>query len=282
MGLLMKHLSHNELVAAANDLGPLPRSFTRLSAIFADEEYSLAEVVGVIETDGALAGRVFRAANSPLYGGDSVGSVRGAIARIGTATILSMAMMNSLRPKWDIDLTCFGLTTESYWNHSVAVLCFAEQIAQEFPHLSASELTTSALLHDFGKLVMAPYVSQDHIAALRECDGVLSIVDAEMQVFGLNHAEVAAVVAQRWALPESIVRAVQYHHTPSMQSESLGHALNLANQLAWRFLDQNDDYERESGPRASSLDSLGLSVEMLESIYSRGCEHFEVTLKLYS
>ena len=136
MGLLMKQLSHNDLVSAANDLGPLPRSFTRLSAIFGNEEYSLADVVGVIETDGALAGRVFRAANSPLYGGEAVGSVRGAIARIGTATILSMAMMNSLRQKWDIDLSCFGMTTESYWHHSVAVLCFAEQIAHEFPHLS--------------------------------------------------------------------------------------------------------------------------------------------------
>lgn len=82
----------------------------------------------------------------------------------------------------------------------------------EYPH--REDLTTAAILHNIGKLVMAVYFPQAHaqIVACKRAEFVTTH-EAEIQVLGHGHAEIGALVLRRFNVPEDICEAVRYHNT---------------------------------------------------------------------
>ncbi|MFK8016071.1 MAG: HDOD domain-containing protein, partial [Gammaproteobacteria bacterium] len=86
-------------------------------------------------------------------------------------------------------------------------------IAQVTGHVGGGTFA-AGLLHDIGQLVMFHHcetlmIDVMEIATHRED---VTLVQAEDNVLGFNHAEVGAALALRWGLPESIMQAIAYHH----------------------------------------------------------------------
>ena len=77
-------------------------------------------------------------------------------------------------------------------------------------------MRTIGLLHDAGRLVLAANLPEsfERVCQLAAEKG-LSHWEAEREEFGTTHAEVGAYLFGLWGLPESIVEAVAYHHSPS-------------------------------------------------------------------
>ncbi|MEZ6132889.1 MAG: HDOD domain-containing protein [Planctomycetaceae bacterium] len=266
---------HEDLVASANSLPPLPQTVCRLNEILADPEYDLGQVISTLEIDGVLIGKLLKLANSAVYGQRPVTGVRQAVIRLGEGTVKAVAIAASLRPPKAIDLSAFGLTPDSYWQHSIAVMCFAEALAA----LSVADFTmdfpTAGLFHDFGKLVLSKHLTPAHVLALENLSPMLRPVDREHAVLTVNHAEVTALVSQAWKLPDSLRLAVQYHHAPSDCGSPMCHGLNLANQLAWRLEERESEHETDIAVKAESLNALGVTEEQLEAAYFDGLERFE-------
>lgn len=275
-------LDQEPIVKMANELGPLPQSVVRLSEVLSDPDYEMRDVVGAIELDPSLAGRLLRLANSALYSGDAVSSINLAVTRLGTSTVRSLAVAASARPKLNIDLSAFGLTPATYWKHCVAVLSFAEELTIQTRRNFGGDFTTAALLHDFGKLLLAKHVTPAHLAQLRQLSGdSYPSTEHEMCVLGVNHAEVSSVVATSWKLSEELINAVKYHHEPTLNDTPMCHGLNLANQLAWRLESREDEFDRESVSRHASMDALKLKEDQLELILTKGSERFKETLEVF-
>ena len=274
-------INHEALVRTANELGPLPQSVSRLTSLFADPDYEIRDVVSTIELDASLAGKLLRLANSAVYAGKPVSSIGEAVMRLGSGTVRSLAVAANAKPKSDVDLTHFELTPESYWYHCVAVLSFAEELSATDKGRFGDDFSTAAVLHDFGKLVLAEHITSTQHELMQQEAPELPAAEKEMRVLSVSHAEVSAVVAQGWNLNEDLVRAVQYHHSPSPYAKPLCHGLNLANQLAWRLESRDVDYERESAARATSLEALELEEDSLDLIFEKGKERLTVTLEVF-
>jgi len=266
----MTVLSHDRLVEAANALPPLPDTFIQLQKLFADPEYKSRDVVRTVELDPALTGRALKLANSVAYGVGNIDTVQRAVARLGAGTITALAIVAAVQPPASLDLSAFGLTPESYWSHSVAVLAFAEELIARRIGNFGNALMTAALIHDFGKILMVPEMSPEQIDAIRRMDQQLSAVDQEMIVLGVNHAEITAIIAQSWGLSERLVRAVQCHHNPGEFEEPICHALNIANQLAWRVEGCGVDLQREAGSLATSMRVVQIGNEQMETLLDAG------------
>jgi HD-like signal output (HDOD) protein len=56
----------------------------------------------------------------------------------------------------------------------------------------------------------------------------------EHEMFGYNHAQVGALVAQGWRLPEGICQSILHHHNASQTIQSLfiSHLVNIADIVA--------------------------------------------------
>ena len=278
----MGYINHEALVKTANELPPLPQAVMRLTEIISDINYEIRDVVRVVELDPALAGKLLRMANSVMYGNGRVGAINEAVVRLGAGTVRSIAIASSLRPQKQVDLSAFGHTPTSYWQHCVSTLCFAEEMAAQRLAPFGDDFTTAALMHDFGMLVLARHITPSQLERLQELDPAIRSVDREMLVLSVNHAEVTAVVVQAWNLPETLVKAVQYHHNPGEFNHPISHGLNLANQLAWKIESRNFEYEREAESRQESMNALSLTEEQMERVLARGQNRIKLAMEVYA
>ena len=104
---------------------------------------------------------------------------------------------------------------------------------------------TAGLLHDIGQLLMFTASPANYVLALdqRRQHG-FSLVAAERQVFGYDHAIAGRELARVWKLPGEIGEAIAAHHEPddvgseignlAHVSEVLSHALDLGELLGNR------------------------------------------------
>jgi HD-like signal output (HDOD) protein len=64
-------------------------------------------------------------------------------------------------------------------------------------------------------------------------DGNQTFLEAEKQILGFDHAEIAAEICTHWKFPESLTQAIQYHHHPSRsQGVEMAFILHLADYIA--------------------------------------------------
>ena len=59
-------------------------------------------------------------------------------------------------------------------------------------------------------------------------------VEFEEKIIGYSHATVGGYIAKAWNLPEDLVDAISYHHTPTLSQNhgGLADAIHIANGLA--------------------------------------------------
>jgi len=181
------------LVKAAHGLDPLPATVARLASLVVRPDWSLNEAAHLVEFDPALTGRLLRLANSAAMAGLSpVNTARDAIMRVGIGPALAFAAASGLRKQLKRALPEYGLTEGQLWRHSVASALAVEPIARRARTPVPPECFTAALLHDIGKIVLARFLSPDELKWLAEArDLGGSSLQAEMEVLGVNHAELA-------------------------------------------------------------------------------------------
>lgn len=277
------YLDHETLVEAANQLPPLPTTVTELMQLFSDSNYRVEKVVKVVELDSSLTGMLLRLSNSAVYGQPRTSCAKTAIMRIGAGMVQAIAFASSVRPETKYDLSMFDLTIESYWHHTLFVTAFAEELAaQKVTHFEDC-FQMSAVIHDFGKLVMSQTVTAEHKAMMASLAADLPDFQKEFMVLGVTHAEVSAVVCQHWGMPDSLVHTVQFHHDPEQISTPEAHGLNLANHLAWRFAgDPRRNYVVETEARHESIEFLGLSDDQVTDVYNGGKDRCGALLDLFA
>jgi len=75
------------------------------------------------------------------------------------------------------------------------------------------------LLHDIGKVVLDRFFYRRYAEAARMAAELpCSIREAEVALFGVDHADVGSWLAERWHLPPPIIEPVAFHHRPDASS----------------------------------------------------------------
>ena len=83
----------DRILKSLDKLTPFSPVLTRVLATLNDEDVSLGELAGIIETDTVLAGNILRLVNSPLYGRSAtINSVRRAVAIVGRIKIRNLVL----------------------------------------------------------------------------------------------------------------------------------------------------------------------------------------------
>jgi HD-like signal output (HDOD) protein len=112
------------------------------------------------------------------------------------------------------------LDMERFWLNSVACGVAARTLALHGPsHEKNERFFLTGLLHAIGKLVFCGQCPETYSDVLKrvEQDG-LALAAAEEQAFGFNHAELGAVLLERWQLPESLWQPIADHLDPAASS----------------------------------------------------------------
>jgi|JI10StandDraft_1071094.scaffolds.fasta_scaffold201674_2 HD-like signal output (HDOD) protein len=170
-----------------------------------DPDADARKVAACIEQDPILVAQVLRLANSAAFGmARQVKTTQIAVAILGFSTIRSMAI-----------LVASGLRNlkhpapAGFWEHSAATAAACSVISRQFG-VSPGDGFAIGLIHDIG-IPMLNTVDPVAFAGISSVDDAAAC-ELEADLFGLSHAEAAAMVLSNWSFPESLVGAIGSHH----------------------------------------------------------------------
>ncbi len=181
-----------------------------------EEDAGIKEISEVVASELAIAAKVLHVANTAFYSRNrTVSSVQDAVSLLGmkatSAIVLAIETSDTFGvPPW--------LDVDELHRHSMAVAQAASRIA---PRKLAADALLAGMLHDVGQLLIAsdfPTRGQQTFELAR--DTGIDSAQAERDVFGFDHASIAAYLVRLWHLDEAIAVAVEHHHLRSLESRS--------------------------------------------------------------
>ena len=169
-----------------------------------DREDSTADqVASAISADPAMAAKLVRACNSPLYRGFSdVRNVREAVVRLGMRTTRQLVTVFSMREVFKTRQASLQKEMDKLWRHSreVAALCWV--LADSATTINPEEALLAGLLHDIG--VVPVLVQAEHHVNLFADQANLEHAISELR------ADVGTAVLENWSFPANFLEATRH------------------------------------------------------------------------
>lgn len=194
-----------------------PESVAKLSLLLGDERSGASDFEQVIKPDPGMTANLLRAVNSAYFGlGREIASVRQAVTVIGTRRLFEIVASSSFSKIIPDQIPGYDIDARAFWLHCVAVAVLGERVAGEISQRAPEMTFTAGLLHDVGKIVIGTFLdeSAERVMSRMEDEG-LAFVSAEREVLMTDHTEIGAELADRWHLPQGVLNAARYHHTPN-------------------------------------------------------------------
>lgn len=190
-------------------LPTLPPVVRKLTTMVESPDVTAQEVGKLISTDQVLSAKVLKLVNSPFYGFPGrISSISHAIILLGFNVIKGVVLSASV---FDVmEKSMVGL-----WEHSLGSAIISGTLSRRLGLNEPEEISTAALLHDIGKVLVRISLSADYdkIAWVIEEKGC-SFREAEIEVLGVDHAEIGQWLSEEWGLPERLIIPISYHHDP--------------------------------------------------------------------
>jgi HD-like signal output (HDOD) protein len=91
----------------------------------------------------------------------------------------------------------------------------------------------AGLLHDFGKVVFAQYMSQEFRQALQISQlNQSSLHVALTELIGADHSVVGAMLVEKWRFPADLIETIRHQHTPELMDTPMIACVFAANQIS--------------------------------------------------
>ena len=239
-----KHsLAFQTLINSVPLLPSLPESYSNVRSCIVGDEVNIEKMANYISQDVAISTTLLHWANSALFGQRfQVDTIKKAIIVLGTDIvenlILAEAVSQSITKKYP---DAAGFDLGKFRKHSMATAVLSRLLIKSLSPADSVQhdrAFVAGLLHDMGKLAAASFFPSQFskaIALAKQSKSPLS--DAEVEIYGTQHAELGGFLAEWWALPPFIVNAILWHHQPQSAptDKNVIAAAYVANLLSYQF-----------------------------------------------
>jgi HD-like signal output (HDOD) protein len=205
------------------ELPPMPQVMFKAREIMNDPTSSFKALADILEKDQAMATRVLRLSNSAYYGlAGKVTSVQHAAVLLGYKTVGEVVQMATSSKLLGDSLEGYKLDSGDLWKHSLAVAIASRLIAAKKHRDMENDAFAAGLIHDAGKIVLNKYVLErsDVFEEYMAGDNK-SFLDAEKDILGFDHSEIASSMCEIWKIPKSLTSAISFHHNPAASNDNL-------------------------------------------------------------
>lgn len=196
------------VIARIKRLPPLPDSIRRINRMIDDEQATLDAVAREIAKDLSISAQVLQLVNSSFYGfSGTVSSITHAVVMLGLNVVRSLVSTSWLSGMME-------RSSSGFYHHSLATARTCFILSRSLGMDEPEEMGAIGLLHDIGKVVVAEFLPEDFAAIKRiVAEKQLRFCEAEVEVLGVDHAELGARLLQKWNLSEETFLPIQYHHS---------------------------------------------------------------------
>ena len=202
------------------------------------DDYQLNELVHLVQSDPALAGRLLQYANTAIYGNTRpIVSLSKAVITIGASRVRDLVLGFSILHSYRSGIPDFDF--QQFWTRSLATAIAAQALASH-ARIAGEESFTIGLLLNIGELALAALFPDRFSAILKQSSGdTASRLAQEQDAFGTDHRQLGASMLAEWGLPEGLIASVYHHEAPDAaglpegsRTHTLALALHFAHNLA--------------------------------------------------
>ena len=189
---------HRDVDANAIQIPSLPEVVIRVNAAIENPDIGVIEVAKLIQLDPALAARLLKIANSPLYQQNlELRDLKQAIQRLGlrvTRNIVTSLVMHNV---FNIQSDRLRFKIKELWQHSCRVAALSQVLARITPGLQPDRAMLAGLLHDIGVLPVLVYADQ-----FTDVESNLPRLD---EIIRQTRVDLGEKVLQQWQLGDDLM-----------------------------------------------------------------------------
>ncbi|BBO73316.1 HDIG domain protein [Desulfosarcina widdelii] len=254
-------LTITSILEEIDHLKPVADVAGKVMALLDDPDCGTADLSEIICHEPALTANVLKLANSSYFGlPGKIEDARQAIVYLGMDQVIDLILLVSCSKSFRGSHEGYGLDAGKLWESAVSAAIVAGDLADLKGIKPSSLAFTGALLRDIGKVVLNRYVRtgiESILALVKSLD--ITFKEAERRVIGFDHAQIGAMLAEKWHFPPSLQCILRCYHTPLLAKECYSEAsvVYLADAIIRKMGIGNgidDDYYKEDEDVARSLE----------------------------
>jgi putative nucleotidyltransferase with HDIG domain len=236
----------NRIVQEVHMLPQFPENLVSLQKLIMDPESNINEIARQVSRDPSLTADLLKQVNSALYMlPNKIDNIGEAVKLVGLRGLRNLiykyGSQKILRQKY--------AEMKALWNHSNMVANYAYFLAKNLRKKKDvwDDAFIAGILHDLGKIVINS-LHPDILEKIRNFCIEKEIPEKMIEnlSIGINHAEIGALIAQKWNFPDTLIQSINCHHDPSSCAPSykdIVYIVYLANALYY-YKDNKFDYEQ--------------------------------------
>ncbi len=224
-------------------LDSLPSIPTQMAGVLEEVGKTSAmdyNIVKMIQYDPAIACRVLKLANAPLYGYPSrIASLQQASGLLGPGAIKNMILTTPVLERFNREGYLESeIDFNKLWLHSSIVAILSKNLSSHFSNLEADVAFTNGLIHDIGKIALAvvqPMVMKETVQCAQTKGWRLK--EAEENMLGISHSKIGALLGAKWGFPNLLIEVLEQGFIAEQGevSDSLTAVIHLARYLAFKW-----------------------------------------------
>jgi HD-like signal output (HDOD) protein len=271
-----------KLVLSEIKLPAIPKIVSSLNQALSHEETSADDIASIIELDTSLSAALLKLVNSPFYGLTiKVEAISRAVTVLGHRQVYTLAIGQMVSkfvsagvPK-NIDLYVF-------WEHCIGCAIISRCLSELRGDPDPETLFIAGMLHDVGRLVQFSSLPAHTQFIFRElARRQVPIVQAEMEILGLDHAMLGGLLLDDWGVPASLADVVRHHHDPLAASDvSRAAVVHVADLLTHMLIIEPKALAQAQPTSSQAWESLGLGPEQVVDLAGKLDAHIQDTLAI--
>jgi len=204
----------DEIAQNIESLPQFPENILHIQRLINDPSSDMPSIAKQISIDPGLTGDLLKIVNSAQYMlSKKVDNISEAVKMIGIKGIKNLLYSYGTQKVLGDDTA----DKKKLWEHSYKTAFYAYNIFKNFKNNSnlLDDVYVGGMLHDMGKIIF----SNVHPELMDKIKGFCNDKSLPVSTFenlsaGMNHAELGALIAEKWNFPDKLVVAIRYHHDP--------------------------------------------------------------------
>lgn len=194
----------------------LPEVAARVRDAVADPNVRLRTVERLLTADAAIAAKLIRIANSPVYrGGQRIDNVRDAIVRFGLNTTRDIVSSVCLQGLFTTEFPLLVRAMKSTWHHSTHVGAICHVLAGKAGGFNPDRALLAGLTHAIGSGALIAH-AETYPELLRDA----AYLDLTIRKLG---GEVGTMILRKWEFPEDMAiipqQCTDWHRDPGPRAD---------------------------------------------------------------
>lgn len=222
----------SDIVKEFNEMPKFPENILYLQKMLDNPESKITDISRNIAMDISLAADLLKIANSAQYMfSKKVNNITDAVKIVGIRGLKNLLLSYGTHK-------VFKKGLKEHWDHANKTAFYGYVLAKKYVSKKdiLDDVYIGGILHDIGKIILFSVNPKtleriSDFCKQRKIDrNILENLSA-----GLNHAEIGALIAEKWNFPDNLINMIKYHHEPGQAPLSIREAVEtiyMANSIA--------------------------------------------------